>query len=136
MCLSLYRHVYISLSFLSLSFSLSLSLSLFISFSVPLLLSSSLTLFMYMFLPLSFSVFSVSLSLRDSQFHLFLFPFPSSPVVGEKLNPFMANKLMTAALRLEMPDLAIDIFEDAFGFYYDPDPAKGKYYFPKCTCHL
>ena len=46
---------------------------------------------------------------------------------GEKLNPFMVNKLMTAALKLEMPDLAIDIFEDAFGFYFDPDPAKGNF---------
>jgi hypothetical protein len=27
---------------------------------------------------------------------------------------------MTAALRLEVPDLAIDVFEDSFGFYYDP----------------
>jgi hypothetical protein len=38
----------------------------------------------------------------------------------------MANKLMTAALRLEMPDLAVDIFEDSFGFCFDTDPAKGK----------
>ena len=41
----------------------------------------------------------------------------------------MVNKLMTAALKLEMPDLAIDIFEDAFGFYFDPDPAKGNFQF-------
>lgn len=45
---------------------------------------------------------------------------------GERLNPFMANKLMTAALRLEMPDLAVDIFEDSFGFCFDTDPAKGE----------
>ena len=38
----------------------------------------------------------------------------------------MANKLMTAALRLEMPDLAVDIFEDSFGFCFDTDPAKGE----------
>ena len=42
------------------------------------------------------------------------------------MNPFMANKLMTAALRLEMPDLAVDIFEDSFGFCFDTDPAKGE----------
>ena len=48
----------------------------------------------------------------------------------------MANKLMTAALRLEMPDLAIDIFEDSFGFYYDPDPAKGDYCIRMRTCYL
>ena len=55
---------------------------------------------------------------------------PQPPLLllsGEKLNPFMVNKLMTAALKLEMPDLAIDIFEDAFGFYFDPDPAKGNF---------
>ena len=33
---------------------------------------------------------------------------------------------MTAALRLEMPDLAVDIFEDSFGFCFDTDPAKGE----------
>ena len=33
---------------------------------------------------------------------------------------------MTTALKLELPDLAIDMFEDSFGFYFDPDPAKGK----------
>ena len=38
----------------------------------------------------------------------------------------MVNKLMTTALKLELPDLAIDMFEDSFGFYFDPDPAKGK----------
>jgi hypothetical protein len=38
----------------------------------------------------------------------------------------MANKLMTAALRLELPDLALDVFEDSFGFYVDTDPAKGR----------
>ena len=40
------------------------------------------------------------------------------------LNPFLANKLMSSALKLESPELAIDIFEDSFGFYYLPDPAK------------
>jgi hypothetical protein len=38
----------------------------------------------------------------------------------------MANKLMTAALRLELPDLALDVFEDSFGFYVDADPARGR----------
>eukprot|EP00596_Hydrurales_sp_CCMP1899_P000225 CAMPEP_0119036792 /NCGR_PEP_ID=MMETSP1177-20130426/4743_1 /TAXON_ID=2985 /ORGANISM="Ochromonas sp, Strain CCMP1899" /LENGTH=1022 /DNA_ID=CAMNT_0006997161 /DNA_START=227 /DNA_END=3295 /DNA_ORIENTATION=- len=50
--------------------------------------------------------------------------FQKREIKGEKLTPFMANKLMTAALRLEIPDLAIDVFEDSFGFYCDPDPAK------------
>lgn len=50
--------------------------------------------------------------------------FQKREIKGEKLTPFMANKLMTAALRLEVPDLAINVFEDSFGYYYDPDPAK------------
>ena len=54
-------------------------------------------------------------------------------ILGERLNPFMANKLMTAALRLEMPEVAVDIFEDSFGFCFDTDPAKGKNHYNKNT---
>ena len=45
-------------------------------------------------------------------------------IAGQTLNVYLANKMMSAALKLELPDLAVDIFEDSFGYYYDPDPAK------------
>jgi hypothetical protein len=45
-------------------------------------------------------------------------------VPGQTLTPYLANKIMSAALKLELPELATDVFEDSFGFYYDPDPAK------------
>jgi hypothetical protein len=45
-------------------------------------------------------------------------------IPGYSLNIVLVNKIMSAALRLELPDLAIEIFEDTFGFYYEPDPAK------------
>lgn len=42
-----------------------------------------------------------------------------------KLSQVSINQIMTTALRLEKPDFALDVFEEAFGFIYDPkDPAK------------
>ena len=45
-------------------------------------------------------------------------------IPGQALNVYLANKVMSAALTLELPELAVNIFEDSFGYYYDPDPAK------------
>ena len=45
---------------------------------------------------------------------------------GKMLSSYNVNKLMSAALRLERPDLAAQIFEVSFGFFFDPvaNPAK------------
>ena len=45
---------------------------------------------------------------------------------GRMVTPFNVNKVMTAALRLERPDIAINAFESTFGFFHDPvsNPAK------------
>ena len=45
---------------------------------------------------------------------------------GRMLTAFNVNKVMTAALRLERPDIAASAFESSFGFFHDPvsNPAK------------
>jgi hypothetical protein len=41
------------------------------------------------------------------------------------MTAFIANRIMTIALELECPDIAIELFETIFGFdYRDPNPAK------------
>ena len=42
-------------------------------------------------------------------------------IPGETLNVYLANKMMSAALKLELPDLAVDIFEASFGFHHTGD---------------
>jgi hypothetical protein len=89
-----------------------------------------------MFILIVITIFATIFNLRFSnfiskfRFSHFSFFFPLLIFIflfsGEKLNSFMANKLMTAALRLELPDLALDVFEDSFGFYVDADPARGR----------
>eukprot|EP01041_Mallomonas_annulata_P005488 gene5488-11035_t len=38
------------------------------------------------------------------------------------LNGYVANQIMTAALKLEAPKLAIEVFEAVFGYIYRPNP--------------
>ena len=42
-------------------------------------------------------------------------------IPGETLNVYLANKMMSAALKLELPDLAVDIFEASFGFHHNEE---------------
>jgi hypothetical protein len=44
---------------------------------------------------------------------------------GTKLDVFSVNKLMTSAIDMERSDIALKMFEECFGFFYEPiNPAK------------